>query len=237
MLDLRSDNLQRGTDMNSRPDLRRPGRIDKLPFTVLIAFLLIGQPAWAGKVDISLHFNGDNLAGEIKEAPLKDVLETIKKEKGIGYEGNPATLTTLISTKFNSLPLEKALQTLLAGINYSLMYDSQKKIKLISVIGKSTAAPKPLSPAPHAQQEKTLPLPKKGEIDQEKFRVIPNMPPPDNPNAKPIDTTVIQNMPPPDNPNAEMIDTTVIPDVAPPGAPKPGAPLPRNPGDIPKAKP
>jgi hypothetical protein len=78
-----------------------------IPFSF---FLCVFSPAQAGEADIDLKIEGRTLSVNVKEIPLEDILERLKKETGIWVKGSQPLLQDDISAQFEDLPLQDGLK-------------------------------------------------------------------------------------------------------------------------------
>jgi hypothetical protein len=98
-------------------------------------------PAWSGNADIDLKVEGRTLSANVKEVPLKTILEKLKKETGIWIKGSESLLQGNISAQFNNLPLQDALNRILSSMNYSLVFGPNDKLEGVVIIGKGKSRP------------------------------------------------------------------------------------------------
>ncbi|MBF0117439.1 MAG: STN domain-containing protein [Desulfobacterales bacterium] len=191
----------------------------KKVFLGIITFALFFVSSKAFSVAVSseltiLFLNEENFSVSIKDTPIKDVLAKIEKDKGIWLKGDKANLSQKISISFTKMPIEKGLKRILGRINYGFEYNKNGQVIGIVVAGKSdrirevTSSNDPIAP-----QDVQQPI-----HYEPGFEVVYNTPPPENPNAKPLDLNaqIVRNSPPPENPNAKPIDTTVVNNCPPP---------------------
>ena len=194
-----------------------------LTFIVFYIFFLVNttpfSKALAEKADIDLRLRGQVLSASFEEVALKSIFERLEKERGIWFQGEQSLLEERVSVQFENLSLEHGMRRILARMNHCLVFEEGGKLIGIIILGKSD---KDRALALTRVVSTKTPFPPKSSEEQETpgmFEVIRNMPPPDNPNVKPIDMTIIKNSPPPGNPDAPPIDTTVVRDRPPPGNP------------------
>jgi hypothetical protein len=198
-------------------------KISKTLMITLLACLLITgffSFALAKEGTMDLKFQGKTLSADVNKVPLKAILEELKKEKGIWFEGDEALFEEKVSVQFRDLALLDGVKRILAHLNYSLMFDKNQSLVGVIILGRLD---------PSHRNVRSRKEPPKGTNSQEPssdvspgsdmFKVVPNSPPPGNPNPKPIDMTIIRNLPPPENPNVKPLDTTVIKNLPPPGNP------------------
>jgi hypothetical protein len=193
-----------------------------LMISSLACLLIAGffSPALAKEGYTDLKFQGKTLSADVKKVPLKAILEKLKKEKGIWFEGDESLFEEKVSVQFKDLPLLDGVKRILAHLNYSLMFDKNQRLVGVIVLGRLD--PSRMNVGSRREPAKGT-NPQEASIDispdSGMFKVVPNSPPPGNPNPKPIDMTIIKNLPPPENPNVKPLDTTVIKNLPPPGNP------------------
>jgi len=186
--------------------------------------IISAVPAREGVVDLTVE--GEVLSANLKEIPLKDILEKLEREKGIWFKGDKSVFADKrISVKFTGLSLEGGMKRILASMNYSLLFDKESRLIGVIVIGQSRSVVQDFPPPGKSRAMsidtkiiKNSPPPENPNAKPIDTKIIKNSPPPESSHAKPIDMKIIKNSPPPDNPNAQPIDTTIIKNSPPPGS-------------------
>jgi len=212
-------------------------------FLTCTFFFSIISAAPAREKIVDLTIKGETLSAKLKEIPLKDILEKLERETGIWFKGDESVFAEMVSVQFKDLSLEDGLKRILAFKNYSLLFDRDKGLVGVIVLGesgKTTHSSKALKEHVAGDSEfkavqgssspgdtRSAPVkmkiitnsspPKNSNAKPIEGKIIKNSPPPENPNAQPIDMTIKKNSPPPGNPNAKPIDTTIIKNSPPPG--------------------
>jgi hypothetical protein len=105
---------------------------------LLIGMLSMG---WAGQASAELHCDGKSLSAHLENVPLKHVLESLKKERGIWFQGEASILDEQVTVQFTKLPLKTGLERVLASLNYSLVFNREGTILGVIVTGKKTLSP------------------------------------------------------------------------------------------------
>jgi hypothetical protein len=190
--------------------------------------LSVSLPASAAGWDIDLTIEGEVLSARLRGVPLKAVLETLERERGIWFKGNSLLLDERITVQFTDLPLEEGLNRILAPMNYSLVFDRNGRLVGVIVVARGTENRPasetrageeqriPSSPAANEKASHNRPVTKSGnnnpqggyikgiKEDREDFTVIRNCPPPGGPvEVTPGDRErfgVTKNCPPPGSP-------------------------------------
>lgn len=92
----------------------------------LVLFLTsVSAQTQEGKV--KLNFEKETLSANIEQAPLRAVLNRIKKKEGIWYSTwfkGESTLDEKVSVQFRRLPIKDGLERILSDVNHSLVLDS-----------------------------------------------------------------------------------------------------------------
>jgi len=104
--------------------------------TLLILVLFLVNSASAEIMD--MQFDGGRLSASLKKAPLQAVCERIRSEKGIWFKSAASSAKEEISVQFTDLCLEDALKRILAGNNFSLMFDERETLIGAIIIGPKT---------------------------------------------------------------------------------------------------
>jgi hypothetical protein len=187
--------------------------MDKIikPLTVCVLtgtfFLCIISAVAAREGGVDFTVEGEVLSANLKEIPLKDILEKLEREKGIWFKGDKSVFAERISVQFTGLPLEEGMKRILASMNYSLLFDEESRLIGVIIIGQSRNG------------VQYFPPPDKSRVMSTDMKIVKNGPPPENPNAQPIDMKIVRNSPPPENPNAQPIDTKIVTNSPPPENP------------------
>ncbi len=78
-------------------------------------------------------FKGDKISASYHGVTLSQVLEEVKKEKGIWYKGKTSFLNEPVSVQFRDLSLRDALKRILKNMNYSLVFEKEKLAGIIII--------------------------------------------------------------------------------------------------------
>ena len=114
---------------------------------LILAFLAFGLlfgssfSASSEDADIYLKVKDHTLSANIKEIPLKTVLEKLRKETGIWIKGSESLLQDNISAQFDNLSLHDGLNRILSSMNYSLVFGPNDKLEGVVIIGKGKSPP------------------------------------------------------------------------------------------------
>ena len=191
----------------------------------LFVCLFCASPASSLPADLS--FNGSLFSADLKDVSLREVLKRLKDERGIDWEGDPAALEEKITVRFSDLSLHQGMRRVLSGMNYSLVFDADKRLIDVVIIGKMSSTGAVTRDGPLFKR-RSLPRRERHaeNTTDDAFKVIRNISPPGG-EAKPSKEVlknfeVKRNLPPPGGPvkaTAEQMESfKVIRNIAPPGS-------------------
>jgi hypothetical protein len=107
---------------------------------VFILFLLGYNFVYAEPGKIELDFNHQTLSATIKNAPLRNVIAEIKKEKGVWFKlwlrGKESILDEKYSVQFKELPVKDGIERIFSPLNYSLVFDQNDDLLGVVLLGK-----------------------------------------------------------------------------------------------------
>lgn len=124
--------------LNRRRGLTVMG-INKIPrlhllFLFVASFVLLSMYSTASPQERQLYLKIKNqkVSANIKNTPLKEVIEEIKQEKDIwfdtGFIQDKSTLDDDISVRFGNVSMKEGLDRILSGINYSMFFQGNKVV-------------------------------------------------------------------------------------------------------------
>jgi hypothetical protein len=124
------------------------GKLSKTILTSLVsslAFLLFTASILAEERIIDLDFGASTLSADIKEAPLRAVIEEIKRqEEGIWFKiwlkGTKTSLDDKVSVRFTHLSIRDGMDRIFSSMNYSLIFDQHGKLLGVFLLGKPARA-------------------------------------------------------------------------------------------------
>lgn len=111
-----------------------------IPLAASLLFLLFSAPipSMGGRID--LDFKKLTLSAEIREAPIRTVIEKIKEEKGVWFKlwfkEKEFLLDEKISVQFKSLPVQEGLGRIFSEMNHSLIFDEHNRLIGVFLFGK-----------------------------------------------------------------------------------------------------
>jgi hypothetical protein len=103
---------------------------------VCLALLFLLCSAKAEEMVMDLNIKDNTISANLIEAPFKDIIEKIEKEKGIWFKGSDSITDEKLSVQFQDLSLQEALGRILSVLNYSLIFDKDSKLVGVFIVGK-----------------------------------------------------------------------------------------------------
>ena len=127
-------------------------------FLLLLGCQLITCPVlWAQGITIQ----NSRMSAALNGASLMSVAEDIHSQLGISFKGDESLVEGRVSAAFKDLPIEQGIKRMLAGFNYSLLFDSQGQVSQVMIMSEekvSSASKDQLTRAP-ARPSSTPPVP------------------------------------------------------------------------------
>lgn len=214
-----------------------------ISFTISVYFSGFFLPNWSIANCVDLIFEKETLSANLKEVPLKVVLEKISREKGIWIRGKGSVLEGKVSLQFQDLSLHDGLKRILAQCDHSLVFNQAGRVIGLYIVGKGagTLTTKSGAAMPvddkHATVESSFEIDESGylhdgpvEISEEELKwqeIVKNCSPPGGPveiSAEELESLkIVRNCPPPGGPirvsPEELESLKVIENCSPPGGP------------------
>lgn len=104
-----------------------------------LLFFLLSPPILAEAETIELVFKNQTLSATVRDASLSSVIEKIKEKKGVWFKvwtkGNKF-LFEKFSVQFKGLSVQDGMRRILAGINYSMIFDKNGELLGVILLGK-----------------------------------------------------------------------------------------------------
>ena len=164
--------------------------------------------ASVGNGEINIEFRGESMSAELKGASLEQVLETLKREKGIWFEAPKSLLEEKVSISFKDLPLEKGMRRILSHINHVLFFNQDNRLVGLFIVGEGKLS-MPLAQNPFAAH-KEVPPPRPLEHTKARtnpFKIFQNVRTSENPEGTSTDAPIRKGFPIPAELKAEMSAT------------------------------
>ena len=102
-----------------------------------LLFLACGLTA-AQEGGIKLDFKGRTCSADVDQAPLREVLDRVKEERGIWYKAwstSQPAIDEEISVHFKELPIKEGLERLLSDVNHTLVFEGTSLVGVM-IFGK-----------------------------------------------------------------------------------------------------
>jgi hypothetical protein len=106
--------------------------------------VLVYSPALQGEEEvIDLDFKDHAFSADIEGAPLRAVIEEIKKEvQGVWFKiwlkRSNASLDEKVSVEFENLPIRKGMGRIFSDMSNSLVFDTHNNLLGVFILGKPT---------------------------------------------------------------------------------------------------
>ena len=120
-----------------KKDMKKTDGIFPLYLGLLFLWVFI-FPGWLPAETVDIKFQGDKMSADLKGASLGSALAMIEQEKGIWFKGDVSSLNQKVNVTFGDSSVQDGLKRILWGLNYGLVFDSQKRLKGVFILGKST---------------------------------------------------------------------------------------------------
>jgi hypothetical protein len=112
--------------------------------------------AWSDRGGLKLNIGDKAISLEADGAPLEDILETLRSEKGIWYAGPESTLKMEVTAAFKDKSLEEAVKSIMNSIDYICYYGERGEIVGVMVIGEGAVlSRKPANETEKESKERT----------------------------------------------------------------------------------
>jgi hypothetical protein len=127
--------------------MRKMSKLILLIFLSLTELLFLCSVISAEEKRLYLAFDRGRVTANIKNTPLKAVLNRIKEQRSIyfdnGFMRDPSLLDNDVSVQFTNLPIQNGLERILSGINHSLIFkgDRVEGVMLLGEPGKRIYRP------------------------------------------------------------------------------------------------
>ena len=112
-----------------------------LVILIVIIFVLFEIPAFGMVKDWKIEFSNNELAVDIENAPLGVILEEIHKRAEVEFFLNKDQSDRVITVKFGSLPMERALARILRKLSYAILFGADDRILRVMIFGTNKTSP------------------------------------------------------------------------------------------------
>jgi hypothetical protein len=105
-------------------------------FIIMLFCFCFGIASSYGSKAFDIRFKGSKMTASIKEATLGQILEMLVRETGMWLNWRKSLYNEKISIQFRDMPLEKGLARILSKINYAFIYNQNKRLVGLIILGK-----------------------------------------------------------------------------------------------------
>ena len=114
----------------------------KILIFILMAclFFLSGfspTPAQGSTIDLTLA--GDTISADLKGVRLGDILDKLKKERGLWWKGGESVLEEKVTVRFADLSLEEGVKRILGSMDHCLIFEPDRGLVGVFLTGKGKA--------------------------------------------------------------------------------------------------
>jgi hypothetical protein len=125
--------------MKTRLDLKQHGDLNRYRHYLIIMMMLLFLTAegnFINQVRGQELTEEPNISIEIQDQPLGEVLDIISQDTGYTFNVSRQWKDYSVNASIQSMPLNKGLNRILAGLNHVIIYESEKIVNIL-VYGKA----------------------------------------------------------------------------------------------------
>lgn len=125
--------------MKTRLDLKQQGDLNRYRHYLIIMMMLLFLTAegnFINQVRGQELTEEPNISIEIQDQPLGEVLDIISQDTGYTFNVSRQWKDYSVNASIQSMPLNKGLNRILAGLNHVIIYESEKIVNIL-VYGKA----------------------------------------------------------------------------------------------------
>jgi hypothetical protein len=125
--------------MKTRLDLKQHGNLNRYRHYLIIMMMLLFLTAegnFINQVRGQELTEEPNISIEIQDQPLGEVLDIISQDTGYTFNVSRQWKDYSVNASIQSMPLNKGLNRILAGLNHVIIYESEKIVNIL-VYGKA----------------------------------------------------------------------------------------------------
>jgi hypothetical protein len=119
--------------------MRKINHIAAAFFITMLFCFFSGIPSSYGSQALEMRLKGTKMTASIEKAPLGQILEMLVRKTGMWLNWRKSLYNEKISIQFTDMPLEKALARILSKINYAFIYNQNKRLVGLIILGKKGA--------------------------------------------------------------------------------------------------
>lgn len=105
---------------------------------IIIFFAISNVLVFGANTNCQVNFLKNKLAINAENVPLGVLLKVISEKTNVVFVVDKEESEKIISVKFQSLPIEKALERILNKLNQAMVYNFSGKIQMVKIVGKSS---------------------------------------------------------------------------------------------------
>jgi len=140
----------------------------------------------SGEGELDVDFQGQIMSAELQGVSLRLILERLEREKGIWFKGDQSALEESISVRFDNIPLHEGLRRILSNINHVLVFDQERGLVGLFILGKKDhGKPTGQDAAIAAQRSLSLKPVEEDTVDRYPFEAFSDSTSSGNPRMKP----------------------------------------------------
>lgn len=125
--------------MKTRLDLKQHGDLNRYRHylsIIMMLLFLITEGTFINQVRGQELTEEPNISIEIQDQPLGEVLDIISQDTGYTFNVSRQWKDYSVNASIQSMPLNKGLNRILAGLNHVIIYESEKIVNIL-VYGKA----------------------------------------------------------------------------------------------------
>jgi hypothetical protein len=125
--------------MKTRLDLKQHGDLNRYRHYLIIMMMLLfitAEGNFINQVRGQELTEEPNISIEIQDQPLGEVLDIISQDTGYTFNVSRQWKDYSVNASIQSMPLNKGLNRILAGLNHVIIYESEKIVNIL-VYGKA----------------------------------------------------------------------------------------------------
>ena len=124
--------------MKTRLDLKQHGNLNRYRHYLIIMMLLFltTEGNFINQVRGQELTEEPNISIEVQDQPLGEVLDIISQDTGYTFKVSNQWKDYSVNASIQSMPLNKGLNRILAGLNHVIIYESENNINIL-VYGKA----------------------------------------------------------------------------------------------------
>ncbi len=142
-----------------------------VPLIGLFFFLAALLPPAAARAEIGLVVRDQTLSADLEGVPLRAVLQKLKNEEGIWYQGSGSLLDEPVSVRFKNLPFNEGFRRILSSVNHALVFDGYNKVVGLYLFDKAgTGGKRPLPGVRHSKNRRLSEVLERAKALREELR-------------------------------------------------------------------